>query len=75
MSPAGKANNKHRLTDARKLKSPYRAAHDRLNALGQFSAPVRAREDMHIAAKGDHDVGRPFLPILEPFAEHCSPAL
>jgi hypothetical protein len=55
MSPAGKADNEHRLIDARKLNGPYRAAQDRLKALSQFPAPVRAHEDMHIAAKSDHD--------------------
>ena len=29
MSPAGKADNQHRLIDARKLHSPHRAAQDR----------------------------------------------
>ena len=38
------------------LDGPYGAAQDRLKALGQFGAPVRAREDMHIAAQSDHDV-------------------
>ena len=56
MSPAGKADNEQRLIDARKLNGPCRAAQDRLKALGQFPAPVRVREDMHIAAKSDHDV-------------------
>jgi hypothetical protein len=28
--------------------------------VGQFPAPVWPREDMHIAAKSDHDVARPF---------------
>ena len=64
MSPTGKADNEHRLIDARKLDGPYRAAQDRLKAAGQFPAPVRAREDMDIAAKSDHDVAGPFLPIL-----------
>lgn len=75
MSPAGKADNEHRLIDARKLDGPYRAAQDRLEALSQFPAPVRAHEDMHIAAKSDHDVAGPFLPTSEPSAEHCSPAV
>ena len=35
----------------------------RLKALGQFLAPVRAREDMHVAAESDHDLVGPFLPI------------
>jgi len=75
MSPAGKADNQHRLIDARKLNGPYRAAQDRLKAVDQFPAPVWPREDMHIAAKGDHDVADPFLPISESSAEHCSPAV
>jgi hypothetical protein len=56
MSPTGKADNEHRLIDARKLNGPYRTAQDRPKALSQLPAPVRAREDMHIAAKSDHDV-------------------
>jgi len=60
MSPAGKADHQHRLIDARKLHGPDRAAQDRLKAAGQFPAPMRPREDMHIAAKSDHDVARPF---------------
>jgi len=56
MSPAGKGDDKHRLIDARKLDGPYRAAQNRLKALGQFPAPVRARENMHIAAQSDHDI-------------------
>jgi hypothetical protein len=75
MSPAGKADNQHRLIDARKLNGPYRAAQDRLKAAGQFPAPVRPREDMHIAAKSDHDVADPFLPISESSAAHCFPAV
>ena len=59
----------------RKLNGPYRAAQDRLKALGQFPAPVWPREDMHIAAKSDHDVADPFLPISESSAEHCSQPL
>ena len=74
MSPAGKADNEHRLIDARELDGPYRASQDRLKALRQFLAPVRAREDMHIAAKRDHDVAG--LPAdLERSAEYCSPEL
>ena len=60
MSPAGKAGNEHRLIDARELNGPYRAAQDRLKAASQFPAPVWPREDMHIAAKSDHDVADPF---------------
>jgi hypothetical protein len=56
MSPAGKADNEHRLIDAGKLNGPYGAAKDGLKALSQFPAPVRPHEDMHIAAKSDHDV-------------------
>jgi hypothetical protein len=56
MSPAGKADNGHRLADARKLDGSHRAAQDYLKALSQFLAPVRAREDMHVAAERDHDV-------------------
>ena len=62
VSPAGKAGNEHRLIDAGKFDGPYWAAQDRLKALSQFAAPVRAREDMHVAAKRDHVAG-PFLPI------------
>ena len=43
MSLAGKADNEHRLIDARKLNGPNRAAQDRLKALSQFPAPARAR--------------------------------
>jgi hypothetical protein len=75
MSPAGKADDEHRLIDARKFNGPYRAAQDRLEALGQFPAPVWAREYMDVEAKSDHDVAGPFLPILQPSAEHCSPAV
>jgi hypothetical protein len=63
MSPTGKADNEHRLIDARKLNGPHRTAQDRLKALSQFAAPVRAGEYMHIAAKSDHDVADPLLPI------------
>ena len=62
MSPAGKADHEHRLVGAGKLNGPYGAAQDRLKALSQFGAPVRAREDMHIAAQSDHDVAG-LLPI------------
>jgi hypothetical protein len=72
MAPAGKADNEHRQIDAGKLNGPYGTAQDRLKANGQFRAPVRTCEDMHIAAKSDHDVADPFLPVLEPSAEHCS---
>jgi hypothetical protein len=34
---------------------------------------MRAREDMHVAAECDHNVG-PFLPLLEPAGE-SSPAV
>lgn len=70
VSATGKADNEHRLIDARKLNVQYRAPQDRFKALSQFPAPVRAHEDM----QSDHDVAGPFLPILEPSAEHCSPA-
>ena len=56
MSPARKADNEHRLLDARKLNGPYPAAQDRLKALSQLPATVRAREDMYVAAKSDHGV-------------------
>ena len=36
ISPAGKADNEHRLLDARKLNGPYPAAQDRLKALSQL---------------------------------------
>ena len=74
MSPAGKADNEHRLIDAGKLNGPYGAAQDRLKALSQFPAPVRAREDMHIAAQSDHDVAGLSCRSPEPSAERCSPA-
>jgi hypothetical protein len=61
MSPAGKADYERRLIDAREPDGPYRAAQDRLKALSQFRAPVRAREDMHIAAKSDHDLACPSM--------------
>ena len=38
------------------LDGPHRAAQDRRKALNQFLAPVRAREDMHVAAECDHGV-------------------
>ena len=50
MSPAGKADHEHRLVDAREFDGAHRAAQGRLEALGEFGAPVRAREDMHVAA-------------------------
>ncbi len=75
VSATGKADNEHRLIDAWKLNGPHRAPQDRFKALSQFPAPVRTHEDMHIAAKSDHDVADPFLPILEPSAEQCSPAV
>jgi len=56
MSPAGKTDNEHGLIESRQLNGPYRAAQDCLKALSQFSAPVRACEDVHIAAQSDHDV-------------------
>src|SRR5690349_12739767 len=74
MSPAGKADHEHRLIDAGKLNGPYEAAQDRLKALGQFGAPVRAREDMHVAAKSDHDVAGLSCRSRGPSAERCSPA-
>src|SRR5690349_21774114 len=55
MSAAGKADHEHRLIDAGELNGPHGAAQDRLKALGQFGAPVRAHEDTHVAAKSDHD--------------------
>jgi hypothetical protein len=37
------------------LDRPHRAAaNDDLKAAGQLLAPVRAREDMHVAAESDH---------------------
>jgi hypothetical protein len=72
MSAARKTDHQHGLFDSRELCSPYRTAQDRLKALSQFPAPVRAREDMHIAAKTDHDVAGPFLPIPESPAAHLS---
>jgi len=56
MTAAGEADNEHRLIDAGQLGGSYRVAQDRLEAAGQFATPVRAREDMYIAAKVDHDV-------------------
>lgn len=60
MSAAGKADNEHRLADARPLHGPHRAAQEGLKALSQFPAPMRAREDVHVAAQSDHDL--PALP-------------
>jgi len=48
---------------ARKINGPHHAAQDRLEALSQFATPVRAYEDMHIAAKSDHDVAALPFPI------------
>lgn len=56
VAPAGEADDEHRLIDARQLDGPYRTAQDRLKAAGQFCAPVRAGEDMHVIAKSNHDV-------------------
>jgi hypothetical protein len=71
MSSAGKADNEHGLIDARKLHGPYRAGQDRLKALRQCAAPVRAREDMRVVAKCDHDV-TPLYALSELSAERCS---
>jgi hypothetical protein len=48
--PAGKADHEHRLVDAREFDGAHRAAQGRLEALREFGAPVRAREDMHVVA-------------------------
>src|SRR5215472_10007509 len=57
-----KADHEHRLVDARKVDGSHRATQHRLKAPSQFPAPVRAREDMHVAAKSDHDVTGPSPP-------------
>ncbi len=63
----GKADDEHRLADARELDRPRRAAaNDGLKSPGQLLAPVRAREDMHVAAESDHDLAGPFLLISKP---------
>ena len=62
MPSPGKADHEHRLVDARKVDGPHRATQHRLKAPSQFPAPVRAREDMRVAAKSDHDVTGPFPP-------------
>lgn len=59
MSAAGETDNEHWLVDARELDGPHRAAQERLKAVSQFLAPVRAREDMHVAAESDHDLADP----------------
>lgn len=60
MPAAGKADNEHRLVDPRELDRPHRAAaNDGLKAPGQLLAPVRAREDVHVAAKSDNDLVGP----------------
>ena len=56
MSAARKTDHEHGPFDSWELYSPYRAAQDRLKAAGQFCAPVRAGEDMHVIAKSNHDV-------------------
>ncbi len=67
MPAAGKADDEHRLADARELDRPRRAAaNDGLKSPGQLLAPVRAREDMHVAAESDHDLAGPFLLISKP---------
>src|SRR5690349_10143666 len=75
MSSPGKADHEHRLVDARKVDSPHRAIQHRLKAPSQFPTPMRAREDMHVAAKSDHDVTGPPRPILEPSGAHCCESL
>lgn len=66
MPAAGKTDNEHRLINARELDGPHRTAQERLKALNQFLAPVRAREDMHVTAKSDHDAADPSSRTLEP---------
>lgn len=70
MTAAGKAHNEHRLGDARPLDCPHRATQERLKALSQFFAPVRAREDMRVAAESDHDPTGPSRRFLGPAGAH-----
>jgi hypothetical protein len=61
---AGKSDDEHGLVDTRILNRPYRAAPEGgLKALGQFLAPVWARENVDVATESDHDLVGPFLPI------------
>src|SRR5215470_7017511 len=60
MPSPGKADHENRPVDAGEFDGPHRAAQNRLKALSQFRAPVRARKDVHVAAKSDHDVAGPF---------------
>jgi hypothetical protein len=58
----GKADHEHRLVDAWELDRPHwAAATDGLKTSGQFLAPVRAREDVHVAAESDHDLAVPYF--------------
>src|SRR5215471_2189867 len=60
MPATRKADNKHGLVDARMLDGPHRAAPEGgLKAPGQILAPVRAREDVRVAAESDHDLPGP----------------
>ena len=60
MAAVRKADNEHRLVDARILDHPHRtAANDGLKAPNQFFAPVWAREDVCVIAESDHDVAGP----------------
>lgn len=74
MASTGKADHKHRLVDARVLDGSHRAAQDCLKALSRFLTPMRARENMHVAAQGDHGVAGPFL-VLKPSGEPGSRSL
>jgi hypothetical protein len=57
MAPAGEPDEEHRLVHSGILDGGRRpAAEDGFKAPGQLLAPMRAGEDMHIAAKSDHDL-------------------
>src|SRR5207245_228660 len=60
MPSAGKPDQQHRQVHPGMLDGDYRpAAEHGLKAPGQLLAPMRAGEDMHIAAKSDHDPACP----------------
>jgi hypothetical protein len=70
MPSAGKADDQHGLADARPLNGPHRAAaQGGLKAPGQLLAPVRAREDVHVAAKSDHVLAGLLLSFGPPYGQ------
>jgi hypothetical protein len=68
--PRRETDNEHRLIDARKFNDPHHAAQDRLEALSQFAAPVRAHEDMHGAIRRTLFPSRYIVPSTRPVMPH-----